>query len=454
MKKSLLLLAAGLLSMGASAQTYSPVWPPQNSNFSIPSAGIRYMSVVNANVVWAIGYNGATPSQNFVEFTRTTNAGATYTSGAIFPDTITYHPASIEGISATTAWVTSYKNATGDKGAIHTTTNGGVTWTNMTPSFMYTVAGTSFADFTCFLTPTVGITLGDPAPTNKFEIYRTTNGGTTWTLVPTAGIPNANTGEYGLTDVFTKLGANDVWFGTNKGRIYHSNNAGVTWTVGATGATADVTSIAFRDANNGICYAYTGTTFGAYKTTNGGSTWAAISPLDPNMGQNDICAIPGTNWYASVGAASTNTVISYSTNDGSNWTSWGGANVQYLKIAFASNTAGYAGGFSDPMTASINGMFNFTGAPLGVTSIGAPVATTIDMYPNPSNGLVTINLLSAKEGAVITVIDAMGKVVYSENVRNISMEKHTLNLEHLAKGIYSVNITKAGEVATQKIIIQ
>jgi hypothetical protein len=76
------------------------------------------------------------------------------------------------------------------------------------------------------------------------------------------------------------------------------------------------------------------------------------------------------------------------------------------------------------------------------------------MYPNPSSGIITINLLPAKEGSTISVIDAMGKVVYTENVRTSSFERHTLNLEHLSKGIYSVNIVKAGEVATQKIIIQ
>ena len=454
MKKSLLILAASLLTLGASAQiTYSTFWPTQNSNFSITSAGIKYMDVVNTNVVWAVGDDGTKPNANFNEFTMTNNAGTTYTSGLMFPDTMTYHPASIEGIDATTAWVTSYLNTTGDKGAIHKTTNGGVTWVNVTPAYMYTVGGTSFADFTCFLTPTVGITLGDPAPATDFEIYRTTNGGTTWTLVPGANIPNATSGEYGLTDSYTKLGTSDIWFGTNKGRIYHSGDAGQTWSVSATGATADVVSLAFSTPMVGIVYAYTGTTFGAYRTTNGGVTWAAITPLDPNMGKNDITAVPGTALFASCGAASTNTVISYSADNGATWTNWGGNGVQYLEIEFVSNTVGYAGGFSDPGTASLLGMFKYSGVPLGVNSVGVPVAT-LEMYPNPSNGLITLNLTSSKEGAVINVMDAMGKVVYSENVKNASFEKHTLNLEHLAKGIYSVNIVKAGETATQKIIIQ
>jgi len=455
MKKTLLMLAAGLISMSTKAQiTYSPDWPTQNSNFSIPSAGIRYMDVVDPNTVWATGYDGTAgnTNRNFVEFTTTNNGGTSYISGMIFPDTNTYHPASICGIDGMTAWVTSYLNTTGDKGAIHQTTNGGATWTNMTPAFMYSVAGTSFADFTCFFTASVGITVGDPTG-GEFEIYRTTNGGTTWIKIAGANIPNPTSGEYGLTDVYTKLGTNDVWFGTNKGRIFHSNDQGQTWSVGTTAGTAGVTDIGFTDANNGIAYAYVSTTFGAYRTTNGGATWTAITPLDPNMGMNDVCGIPGTGMFASAGAGTGNQVISYSTDNGSTWTVWPSTNVQYLTVEFANNMVGYAGGFSDPSINTSLGMFKYMGVPLGIKS-GIPVATNLEMYPNPTSGMVTINLLPAKEGAVLTVVDALGKVVRTESIRNISFERYTLNLENLPKGIYSVNITKGGEVATQKIVIQ
>jgi hypothetical protein len=124
-----------------------------------------------------------------------------------------------------------------------------------------------------------------------------------------------------------------------------------------------------------------------------------------------------------------------------------------LQIEFVNNTDGYAGGFSDQFNAAQDGMFKYNGTPMGINTIGAPLAS-VEMYPNPSSGLVTINLAPSKAGATILVIDAMGKTVYSENVRNGSFEKYSLNLEHLAKGIYSVNIIRPTGTETKKISIQ
>jgi len=450
MKKTLLFGALTALSMGAFAQiTPSPFWTNQNSNFPNVSVGIRYMDVVSPSAVWCVGYDGTAPNRNTNEFQRTTNSGTTYTAGLIYPDTITYHPSSIEGIDANTAWVVSYLNTTGNKGAIHTTTNGGVTWTNKTPVNMFT-SNTSFGNITCFFTPSVGIVMGDPVA-GEYEIHRTTDGGNTWTAIAGSVIPNpSGSGEFGLTDVFTKYGTSDVWFGTNLGRVYHSSDAGLTWSVASIGATPYVNDIAFRDAMNGILLTNAGT---AYRTNNGGASWTQITPIDPNMGKNSISAIPGTNLFASCGAGTGNNVISYSSDDGATWTSWGGANVQYLEIEFFNNMDGYAGGFSDPMNAGVDGMFKYSGVALGVNNAFIPYAT-LEMYPNPSTGLVTLDLAPSKAGATINVIDVTGKIVHSENVKNGSFEKYTLNLSDLAKGIYSINVIRPTGTETSKVIIQ
>ncbi len=451
MKKSLLFIAISFLSIGANAQIVpSPFWTNQSANYPNVSTGTQWFDAIDANNVWALGYNGTLPNANFNDYTRTNNGGTTYTAGLVYPDTLTYHPSSIEGIDPTTAWVTSYLNTTLNKGAIHTTTNGGVTWTNMTAVNMYT-NNTSWADFTAFCTATVGITLGDPV-SGEFEIHRTTNGGATWSAVAGTAIPNPLGGEYGITDLYTKFGANDIWFGTNLGRIYHSSNQGQSWTVASVIGGSYITKIAFRSALNGIAYTNNAGS-PAFTSTNGGISWTAITPIDPNMGKNAICVIPGTNMYASCGAGVGNNVISYSTDDGLTWNNWGGANVQYLEIEFVSNSVGFAGGFSDPGTPGLDGMFKYSGVPLGVSTVGIPYSS-LEMYPNPSTGIVTIDLQPTKEGGSLFVIDAMGKTVYSENIRNVSFEKHNLNLENLAKGIYSVNIVRAGRTESKKIVIQ
>jgi hypothetical protein len=464
MKKTLLSLASVALSMTAFGQAVpSPFWNIiQNTNFTVTSAGIRHMDAVTDSVVWASGYHGVSgqTSRNYNWVTVTNDAGTTFTVNNAYADTNTYIMANIDGISGTTAWVSSYLKASQNKGAIHQTTNSGMTWTNMTATGMYTNAA-AFTNIVAFLSPSVGITMGDPNGTgNEFEIWRTTDGGMNWSKVPGASIPNpSSASEYGLVNVYTKLQGdpNHLWFGTNLGRIYHTTDGGQTWSVGSTGAPNDVVEIAFTDAMNGLAYAYTGTgagaTFGLYQTTNGGSSWTQISPVDPNLGMNDISAIPGTSWFASCSASQTTPIISYSTDHGMTWNSWGGSMIQYLTIDFVSPTVGWAGSFTDPTITGVGGIFKYSGAPLGVANNSSkPVA--VDVYPNPNNGIVNINLLASKHGASITVVNMLGEVIYSENIVTASFEKHTINLSHLAKGIYNVNIVRDGEKGTQKIVIQ
>jgi photosystem II stability/assembly factor-like uncharacterized protein len=374
MKKSLLTIFSLALSFGAFSQA-SPSWTMQNSNFPNVSTGIRYMDAVDANVVWAIGYDGTAPNSTTNYFTRTTNSGTNWNPGLIWPDTNSFVPSSIQGIDANTAWVAAYLKPSQSKGAVFKTTDGGVTWTNMNAVGMFTNSA-AFCDLVAFTSPSLGIALGDPVG-GGFEIWRTMDGGGTWAKVPSGNIPApSSSAEYGLTNIYTHLGSH-IWFGTNENRIYHSSDDGATWSVSSAftstlGAATGIQDIAFRDANNGLALAYFGTGNATmWQTTNGGATWTNI-PIAANFGLNDMCAVPGTNYYASVGAGTGNTLLSYSNNDGATWNDWGSVGIQYLTVDFVDASNGWAGAFSDPMTVGFDGMWKYTDVPL--TSLAAPVA--------------------------------------------------------------------------------
>jgi photosystem II stability/assembly factor-like uncharacterized protein len=398
MKKSLLTIFSAALSLCAFAQP-SPSWTMENSNFPNVSTGIRYMDAVNPNVVWAIGYDGTAPSRATNYFTRTINGGTNWNPGFIWADTNSFIPSSIQGIDANTAWVAAYAKPTQSKGAVFKTTNGGATWVNMNSAPMFTNSA-AFVDFVAFTSPSLGIALGDPVA-GEYEIWRTADGGGTWTQVPGANIPNPfSAAEYGLTNIYTHLG-NHIWFGTNLNRIYHSADDGQTWSVApqftsAIGSATGIQDIAFRDANNGLALAYFGTGNATlWQTTDGGATWTNI-PIAANFGLNDMCAVPGTNVYASVGAGTANTLLSYSTNDGASWTDWGSVGIQYLTVDFVDGANGWAGAFSDPFTASVDGMWKYTDVPL--SSLAAPVAQ-YQMPPLACSGSV-ITLTNTTTGSL------------------------------------------------------
>jgi hypothetical protein len=69
----------------------------------------------------------------------------------------------------------------------------------------------------------------------------------------------------------------------------------------------------------------------------------------------------------------------------------------------------------------------------------------INMYPNPSTGIVTI---SNVEGATIEVINLMGQVVASiENANEIN----NIDLSKNAEGTYIVRIINGNEISTSKL---
>lgn len=410
MRKIYSLIAGSVLGSVLLAQTTSPSWSViQSPNFSLPQySGVRFLDAVDPNVVWAIGYDGTAPNRNYCFFSRTTNGGTSWNSGVVFSstanptvgDTNTYVIANMEGIDANTAWVSAYMKQTQNKGGIFRTTNGGTSWTNMTftAAGMYTHTA-SFCNLVTFVNSSVGITQGDANPFtgNEFEIWRTTDGGNTWTLVPGANIPNPlSASEYGLVDVYTKFG-NNIWFGTNMGRVFRSFDAGQTWSVSTALPNSQITELAFYDANNGLCVAYTGSspnfTINLLNTTNGGVTWSLIasgSGMDPNFGRNDIAGIPGTSWFASAGAGTGNQLISFSMDNGLTWNSWGGANIQYLNVDFVNSSTGWAGSFSD--ISNFGGIFKYSGpnmqmAPMANFSSASTVCAGVPYTPtNNSTG--------------------------------------------------------------------
>ncbi len=411
-KKSLLsILSLGFLFTKAQP---SPSWTNlQNSNFPVTAAGIKFLDAVDQNVVWAFGYDGMAPNRNYNWVTRSIDGGLNFSAAPIVAstlnpavgDTSKFVFANLDAIDANTCWASAYeKTGGGSKGGVFRTTNGGTSWQQINAANMYTNAA-SFCNLVTFVTSQVGIIQGDahPGTGNEYEIWRTTDGGNTWNLVPGANIPNPTSGEYGLVNVYEKLPPNHIWFGTNKGRMFRSNDGGLNWnvstvTAASLAANAQVTEIAFSDANNGLCLVFVGAapnfTPHIYNTNDGGVTWTlAPQPIDPNFGLNDVCRIPGTNQIASAGAGTGNQLISYTNNNGNSWNDWGSSGIQYLTVDFVSPEVGWAGTFSDLTNSSIGGIYKYTGPSINnnayaaFTMMGmgcAPATFTVNNYSTGS----------------------------------------------------------------------
>lgn len=351
-------------------------WIEQASAFATASTGITDISIVDANVVWAIGYDGTGGGANVQKFTKTSNGGTNWASGNINVGNTGLGIAMIHGFDISTAWIAVYPRAGGQTGGIWKTVNGGTNWTRQTTATFNNAA--SFTNVVHFWDANVGFCQGDPI-NGDFELYTTTNGGTNWTLVPGANIPNPlNGNEFGYVGQIEVVGDN-VWFTTSLGRIYHSTDRGLNWNVyqspisdfgGAIVSTMSG-SLSFSDANNGIIIDINGV---VYRTTNGGANWTTVTTSGPVF-TNSVCYIEGTDVVFSTGAATGNSGSSYSTDGGTNWNLID--TEQHLDVEFLNPSIGWSGWFNQDATTKGMWKWNNLSSPLqGEFSTGTTNACT------------------------------------------------------------------------------
>ncbi len=459
MKKQLATLLLGIISLGAYSQA-STIWTPYGSGLNT-NGGIRYLSVIDTNTVWAIGFYGTTNAATN-RFTRTID-GSTFTVGTFLPDTNTFSASSISAVDANIAFISVFDKAgSGTSGQILQTTNGGGTWNNIAGSGMFT--GTNnFPDFVHFWDANNGIAVGDPNGNTtgysiqKFEIWQTNNGGANWGRVLDTLNPTPQANEYGLSNSYAVYGQK-VWFGTSTGRVYSSSDSGK-WVVYPTGLYGGANGLAFRDSLNGLVWGFlnsTTQTTTVLNTTNGGHTWNLI-PANIYIGKNSFCAIPGTNGFMSVGlnqaASAYATAVTY--DNGANWTilESNTSNTEKISVVRMIDTLhGWAG---TPTTGSTNGMNKYIGNNLaGIQQIRGN-NNRVTVYPNPSNGYFTFSLTNIASYTDIAIHDMLGNEVYKTTLKeNIANQSMNINLSDAQKGMYILKIQSGASAQVQKLIIQ
>jgi len=86
---------------------------------------------------------------------------------------------------------------------------------------------------------------------------------------------------------------------------------------------------------------------------------------------------------------------------------------------------------------------------------GVDVNQTLLVYPNPSNGIITVMLPEVNQHKFdLEVVDMLGKVVYSHALSSGEMHKLTLDIAHLDPGIYMLRLVWPGRLEFIKIVLE
>ena len=157
---------------------------------------------------------------------------------------------------------------------------------------------------------------GEPSQRGGTGMWKTTNGGTTWTQVPLSPTPGA------FYRIRTTPGNPQKVHAVTTTGYYRSDNGGVNWTRWLSG---DATDIAINPVNVNIMYTALWS-LGVYKSTDGGNSWTRLTSggiPSTNVGRTAIslCTSSPSTIYVSIAANdSSNTLGVYkTTNDASTW---------------------------------------------------------------------------------------------------------------------------------------
>ena len=274
---------------------------------------------------------------------HTIDGGATWIADSV-PGASKFDLRAIAAFDANTAVVAA------TAGRIWRTENGGKSWT-----LVYENADSAvFLDAVGFWAGTRrGLVVGDPIG-GRFFILTSDDSGRSWREAPSESRPLAKQGEGAFAASGSSLvmhGTKHAWIGTgvNVARVFRTVDAGKTWTA-ATAPLADATpasgvfALSFADGARGVAVG------GAYDqpiqrgraaayTTDGGFTWTGATTM-PNGFRSGVAFVPLTNGAMVVAVGTNGTDISF--DSGRKWIR--ADTVDYHAVRFAKDGAGWASG--------------------------------------------------------------------------------------------------------------
>lgn len=438
------LLSFLFIAIGSSTLK-SQAWEDHAIGLLPTSYGVFDVSIVNEDVIWAVAFNqtlgGNIPSNHITKVLKTTDGGANWESfdveeaeGRISFDIVAF--------DENTAFMTTQDLGSGAGRGVFKTDDGGTTWTEV---YHHRAGGVWIRFFN----------LQEGVVINRQRIATTQDGGETWQLVEENTLPPFHENE------FTVLGSgnnscqvvdNHVWFGTTRGRVFRSKDKGHSWEVFNTslGSNALVLSVAFRDTLNGLAINANGPTTKFARTQDGGETWENIES-SPSIFIANIAYVPHTN----AGFVATSDLFvpqsqrrsAYSNDFGQSWT-FLTSNIAFGGTQFNSADIGWSsrGMIGSPNDAAL---FKWIGDVfVNTTSIEAE--KDIQIFPNP---LINDNLNIHNESNTsfsYRLFTTKGQIIQSGK---ISPNQSFIEFDNLEQGMYQLEFElEDGSKIVKKLI--
>lgn len=352
--------------------------------------------------IWFCGVN-ATARQTYVF--RSVDGGKTFTHNA---SPIPGRAAQMDAFDANIALVADAE------GKIYKTTDGGATWTEK-HSYMISVIAPGWFDAIRVLDANTAVAFGDFEPNGNMYFVRTTDKGETWNQITGIDFLGAAYAYYTWGTAASTVGSK-VWCSAtnmeyNASFVFRSFDLGVTWE-GFTIPTEVIPnyprSLTFSDENNGMIAARGGYVI---NSTDGGETW---SPTDNPVASTDsyvnsVVAIPNSDIIIGLDDLG----VFYTTDLGA---TWGQINTpaeldpdDYVSGVFLNKDFGYVFTYGGKVLRFEHQVTRVADRPVQPK----PTEFVLDQnYPNPFNPTTTINYrVPQTEHVILTVFNLKGEEI-------------------------------------------
>ncbi|TAN27604.1 MAG: hypothetical protein EPN30_03665 [Actinomycetota bacterium] len=234
---------------------------------------------LSKSIVYVSQQDGSGPTSSIL---LSENGGSSWNFLSSVPGAVS----GIDFVSKSIGYLVSRPADGGPDNFLYLTTNGGSTWSTVYAGSISAIK---------FLTPTIGFAMLRTPSSNPqlftAGIYRTSNGGRNWSLVPSTLNPAAAYGSFSFSS------ASDGWLlvgiepsaGSENKYLYKTTDAGANWSLvaqsqfssgqqmatnGVMPATGYVTQLQFISSQQGFMSLMRS---GMYATDDGGSTWNLMS---------------------------------------------------------------------------------------------------------------------------------------------------------------------------------
>ncbi|HEC78012.1 MAG TPA: T9SS type A sorting domain-containing protein [candidate division WOR-3 bacterium] len=284
-------------------------------------------------------------------------------------------------------------------------------------------------------------------------VSKTTNSGATWIrydLATGSGITNAV--------AIDPTNSNIVYAGGDESSsvaIYKTTNGGNSWSklpcTGLSGTT--VYSLAIDPDNTNIIYA--GTSINCYKSTDGGNTWS--STACPGGQTNAVIVNRGSAIYEGVYAGTESNGVYWSTDGGSSWTqiNEGLTDLEINCLGVSQSTYLYAG--------TQNGGIHRWSIQVGADEKQENRISKELFYimPNPAQGRATITYQLSRERVVtLSIYDIQGRLIkelvrttQSPGIHKIQWNGENNEGRKQSAGIYFARLTLGNTSYIQKLVL-